>query len=313
MAEFYLSPLRGITDAFFRHAYERRFGRFDRLVAPFISTTPGDKVRNHHIRDILADKGDKRLIPQIIGRDPQGFLLLSEKIAEIGFDSVNWNLGCPAPLVTKKSRGSGLLPQKEVIESFLNDVVPKLPIPMSIKARLGYESPDDLEALIPLFNDYPLKELIIHPRIGTQLYDGAADLDRFEACLKLSKHPVVYNGDIVSVSAFKQLAERFPSVDKWMIGRGIIRNPFLLGELREAVSINPSLPTSPKDNSQIIGFLNDLINVCKDRSHPINILGRMKEIWRYLGDGIDGWEELSKKVLQCRSLQEYLTLIDAVN
>ena len=330
MAEFYLSPLRGITDKIFRAAYERRFGRFDYTVAPFVPTILGSRVKDHHIRDLLPGDGinninnDGRLIPQIIGHDPNGFLLLVRKFADTGFASVNWNLGCPAPLVAKKKRGCGLLPHKEIIKQFLDEIIPKIPIPLSIKTRLGYESPNDLEALIPLFNDYPIKELMIHPRTGIQLYGGTVDIDRFENCLSLSKHTIVYNGDIISVNTFKLLADRFPNVNKWMIGRGIVMNPFLLRELREAVSTESSaligssstlstLSTlSTKNASQITYFLNDLLDICKDHPYPIKVLGRMKEIWRYLGNGIDGWENLSKKVIQCQSLQEYRTIIDTI-
>jgi len=314
MADFYLAPLRGITDNTFRSAYERRFGRFDYIVAPFIPIALGNHVKDHHVKDLLADKGDIRLIPQIIGRESTGFLLLARKFADMGFTSVNWNLGCPAPLVAKKSRGCGLLPHKDIIEQFLEETTPKLPIPLSIKARLGYESPNDLEALIPVFNNYPIKELIIHPRTGMQQYDVPADLDKFETCLNLSKHPAVYNGDILSVDAFKKLTYRFPDVKGWMIGRGAVRNPFLLKELREYVNggtvsaASAGKALSEEDASQITGFLNDMLNACKDRSHPINILGRMKEIWKYLGEGIDGWGELSKKALKCRSLHEYIEL-----
>jgi tRNA-dihydrouridine synthase len=258
----------------------------------------------------------------------------------MGFSSVNWNLGCPAPLVAKKARGCGLLPHKDIIKRFLDGVIPKLPLPLSIKARLGYESPNELEALIPLFNDYPIKELIIHPRTGIQLYGGTVDLDRFETCLNISKHTVVYNGDIVSVDTFIRLSKRFPSVNRWMTGRGIVRNPFLLTELRRYVdgtassastnsfvsteSTNPSVPTVSKEpyvstasakyqTSQIIGFLDDLTYACKDHPCPLKVLGRMKEIWRYLGSGIDGWEELSDKVIKCASPQEYKALMRSLS
>jgi len=320
MADFYLAPLRGITDNIFRTVYERRFGRFDYTVAPFIPTILGNRVKDHHIRDLLLDNSvvindingvnnvRDRLIPQIIGRDPTGFLLLSQKFADMGFLSVNWNLGCPAPLVAKKARGSGLLPHTDVITRFLDEVIPKIPIPLSIKARLGYESPNELEALIPRFNDYPIKELMIHPRTGIQLYGGTVDIDKFETCLNLSKHTVVYNGDITSVETFKRLIKRFPSINKWMIGRGIVMNPFLLMELREFVNGTESSASTKHDASQITGFLNDLLDACKDHPYPIKVLGRMKEIWRYLGIGIAEWKDLSQKVVQCKSLQEYQTI-----
>ncbi|MDR2577567.1 MAG: tRNA-dihydrouridine synthase family protein [Chitinispirillales bacterium] len=299
---FYLAPLRGVTDSVFRAVYEKHFGQFDYILAPFIPTIRGNRVKDYHIRDILPDNCNdpKRLIPQIIGNDADGFLLLSRKFADLGFSSVNWNLGCPAPLITRKKRGSGLLPHKETIEKFLDDTVPKLSIPLSIKTRLGLDSKDDLEALIPMFNNYPLTELIIHPRTGAQLYEGTVDIDKFEICLHKSTHTVVYNGDIVSADNFKYLAGRFPNVNRWMIGRGLIRNLNLLKELRnEHTQIHT-----------IYDFLNDLLSADPNHSHETKILGRMKEIWRYLGTGLDESGELGQKIIRCESISEYQKIVD---
>jgi tRNA-dihydrouridine synthase len=317
--KFYLAPLRGITDKIFRGVYEARFGRFDYMLAPFVPTILGKRVREHHIRDLLpgaAGAGGGRLIPQIIGRDPEGFLPLSRGFAELGFPSVNWNLGCPAPQVAKKKRGCGLLPHTDIIKRFLDETVPKLPLPLSIKARLGYESPRELEALIPLFNDYPLEELIIHPRTGIQLYGGEVDINGFEACLNMSRHPVAYNGDIVSVAAFKRLTERFPNVSRWMTGRGVVMNPFLLRELRAAAVHGTTESTGTMSSVESVGtvegFLNDLLEACEEHRHPIKTLGKMKEIWGYLGRGIAGWEEAAKRVIRCKSLEEYRGVIDGI-
>jgi tRNA-dihydrouridine synthase len=180
----------------------------------------------------------------------------------------------------------------------------KTPIPLSIKTRLGLDNNGDLEKLIPVFNDYPLKELIIHPRTGSQLYDGTVDIDKFEECLKISRHAIVYNGDIISVDDFKRLSERFPNVNNWMIGRGIVRNPHLLKELRDGSA------SSTKSYDDIRAFLIDLLEACKDHPRPIKVLGRMKEIWRYLGAGLDGGGALSEKVIRCESIDEYRRIIE---
>ncbi|MDR3013702.1 MAG: tRNA-dihydrouridine synthase family protein [Chitinispirillales bacterium] len=294
---FYLAPLRGITDRVFRAAFEKHFVRLDYMLAPFIPTIRGDRVKEHHIKDILPDNSSNdplRLIPQIIGNDSDGFLLLSRRFADLGFASVNWNLGCPAPLITKKKRGSGLLPHKDIIKKFLDDTVPKLSIPLSIKTRLGLNSKDDLEALVPIFNNYPLKELIIHPRTGSQLYDGTVDVDKFEICMKMSTHSIVYNGDIRTVDDFNYLAKRFPNVNNWMIGRGLIRNLNLIGEIKKE-------PVQP-----IQKFLDDLLDAHLNRSA---VLGRMKEIWRYLGDGLDETGALTEKIMRCKTIDEYKNLL----
>jgi tRNA-dihydrouridine synthase len=185
----------------------------------------------------------------------------------------------------------------------LDDAVPKTPIPLSIKTRLGLNNNDDLEKLIPIFNDYPLKELIIHPRTGSQLYEGAVDIDKFEECLKISRHAIIYNGDIATADDFKRLAERFPNVNNWMIGRGIVKNPHLLRVLRG----KPASSTKPYDD--IREFLLDLLEACKNHPHPIKVLGRMKEIWRYLNTGLDDNSALSEKVIRCESIEEYRKII----
>jgi len=318
--KFYLAPLRGITDQIFRTIYERHFGRFDYMLAPFVPTIKGSRVRDYHIRDILPDNDNdpKRLIPQIIGNDPGGFLLLCDKFADLGFASVNWNLGCPAPLITRKKRGSGLLPHKDIIERFLDDVIPKLSIPLSIKVRLGLDSNGDLEGLIPIFNNYPLKEIIIHPRIGVQMYDGTVDIDKFEICLRKSTHITVYNGDICTADDFNRLTARFPDVNRWMIGRGVIKNPCLMNELRGVGQSSGNIITSrateaviPANNFESVHkFLDDLLDACKDHPLPIKTLGRMKEIWRYLGTTINPSGELGEKILHCESLPEYQKLIN---
>jgi len=300
--EFWLAPLRGITDRIFRAAYERRFGRFDRVLAPFVPTILGDRVRGYHIKDILPNGGGVdvgRLTPQIIGNDPGGFLLLSRRFAELGFGSVNWNLGCPMPNITRKKRGSGLLPHRDAIEKFLDGVVPSLPIPLSIKARLGLDSKDELEGLIPLFNGYPLKELIIHPRAGSQLYGGTVDLDKFEICLRKSRHPVIYNGDIRAVNDYRRLSARFPDVNGWMVGRGVVMNPRLLNELRGGA------------RGSVRGFLDDLLDANLNHFHPLKALGKMKEVWGLLGQSIDASGELSDRIAHCESIGEYRKVVDA--
>ena len=305
--KFYLAPLRGITDWIFRDVYERHFGRFDFMLAPFVPTVRGERVRDYHISDLLREEEPARVIPQVIGSDSAGFLLLCNRFADMGFESVNWNLGCPAPLITKKSRGCGLLPHKDIIERFLDDVIPKLPIPMSIKARLGLDKNDELYNLISTFNKCQLKELIIHPRTGAQAYGGNVDLDKFEECLKISRHTIVYNGNIYSIDDFKYLAKRFPTVKNWMIGRGIIKNPFLLNELKNEVdNSNTNVISESEKIKTIHEFLNNLLIENLNHHSPMKVLGKMKELWQYLGTNIDKSGNLTEKILHCETIDEYM-------
>jgi len=303
--QFYLAPLRGVTDHIFRSVYEKHFGKFDYIVTPFVSTVRGTRVADCYFKDTLPQNNDtKRVIPQIIGSESGGFLLLSRRFADFGYSTVNWNLGCPAPLITRKKRGSGLLPHKDIIERFLDDTLPKLPIALSIKVRLGFESKDDLETLIPIFNNYPIKEIIIHPRTGRQAYEGSVDLHSFEKNFEMSRHTVVYNGDIRSLDYFNYLKNRFPAIDRWMIGRGVIINPTLPAELK-GENIDSSASAV-----KLRSFLDELLEVNCDILPLSSVLGKMKEMWGYLGAGLDKSGKLSRKIMLSSSLSEYNSVVD---
>lgn len=296
---FYLAPLRGITDHIFRNTFERYFGKFDYLLTPFITTVKGDTVKLSHLRDIDPDKNDlNRVIPQIIGNNPDEFLVLASAISDLGYKSVNWNLGCPFPPVTKKKRGSGLLPYPDIIESFLEKVMKTIPLPLSIKVRNGLNNENDLYKLIPVFNSFPLKEIIIHPRTGAQMYSGETNPEIFLKCSNLCTHPVVYNGDIVTEKDFQEKSLLYPEINRWMLGRGIVKNPFLLQFLRKK-EFKIDLEVLKRFHDEIYCLNSSIL------SGQAHILGRMKELWVYLSESFIENQKYLKKILRSSSTREY--------
>ncbi len=111
-------------------------------------------------------------------------------LADAGYGEVDWNLGCPYPMVAGKKRGSGLLPYPEAIGEFLDRVCPRLGIGLSVKMRLGRYDARESAALAPVLNAYPLRKVTVHPRIGVQLYGGSVDLEGFAALAGSLRHPV---------------------------------------------------------------------------------------------------------------------------
>ena len=221
-----------MTDRIYRNLFPLYFKGVDLAVAPFLSATKSIKPGSL-LRDYSPDQNSGiPTIPQIMSSGPENFTRLANALFDIGYVEVNWNLGCPFRMVVKKGRGAGMLCYPERIEAFLEKAVPALKPKLSIKLRLGLKDPDDVLRLLPIFNRFPLQELIIHPRTGAQMYEGNVDLDRFGKCLDLSQHRVVYNGDVTTVETYEQLAGRFGSVHCWMIGRGLLGNPFLAEEIK---------------------------------------------------------------------------------
>lgn len=223
-----LAPIKGFTEAPYRNAAAAFFSGFDAAMAPFVATLRGRKSPSLHLKDLLPENNSGwPVIPQILSNNPEEFVKLAGRLHDLGYDTVNWNLGCPFPRVAKKKRGSGLLPHPERIGRFLDIVINRIPNRLSIKTRIGRFDADEMSDLMPVFNRYPLAELIIHPRTGVQMYAGDPDLAMFKKCLELSKNPVVYNGDINTLADYTTLSETFQSVDRWMLGRGALADPFL--------------------------------------------------------------------------------------
>lgn len=301
----YLAPIRGLTDALFRETLYRHFAGFDAAVAPFINPQRSSLYEDNMLRDVLPQhNGGLPLVPQLLHTDPEQFLVLAGRLAELGYSHINWNLGCPAPMVARKKRGSGLLPYPEEIVSILTKIMPQLGIELSIKTRLGFHDPAELPALLPALDDFPVKEIIIHTRLGKQLYKGPTSPDGFADCRKKSSHPFVYNGDINDLETFRMLAARFPNIERWMIGRGALANPFLAEEIK-------GYPPAEARKARIFAFHAELYARYTDRlSGPGHVLGRVKQLWSYLITSFPGQEKVLKKILKSNTLEGYNRAVD---
>ncbi|MEN8188578.1 MAG: tRNA-dihydrouridine synthase family protein [Thermodesulfobacteriota bacterium] len=301
-----LAPIRGITDCLYRSLIQRHFGGFDLALAPFINPQGYKKIQDKHLRDVLAENNRQLpVVPQLLHTGSRDFIHTAGRLAELGHDHINWNLGCPAPMVVKKKRGSGLLPYPETICRFLDEVCPAISQQLSIKTRLGLHAEDELLHLLPLLNDYPLKEITIHCRLGEQLYRGEANPDGFERCLNLSRHELIYNGDIDCQKTFSALQARFPMVSKWMIGRGALGHPDLAAELKGST-------LSPEERlERLQKFHDDLFETYTRRlSGQSHILGRMKQIWSYMIHSFPGKEKQLKRIKKATGMERYRKAVD---
>ncbi len=301
-----LAPMRGVTDSTFRTVYATYFPGIDGAVSPFITSVKGRKIKTSHLKDILPENNPVMpVIPQILGKDADEFITLASAIADLGYKEVNWNLGCPYPMVANKGRGSGLLCFPEKVDRLLEIILPKIPVRLSIKMRLGRSNVKEAALLMPVFNRYALWEIIIHPRTGVQMYEGDVDLDGFYHCLKNSRHPVVYNGDINHVQDFKQLWNRFDTVRGWMLGRGVLVDPFLPGSIK-------GLSWGKEAKADLfIRFHGELFDqYCRKLYGPAHVLDRMKGLWRYFERGFHPNKKRFKKLRKATSLKQYRQTVD---
>ena len=296
----YLAPFQGITTDVFMDVYTRMFGGIDKLFTAFFTSVYHEKKLKRAVHDLNRTYFNNiPVVPQILSKDGPEIIRFANICHDYGYGEINWNLGCPFPRVANKQRGSGLLPYPEKISEILDSVMTKLPLKLSIKCRLGYHRADEIMKLMPVFNNYPLSELIIHARIGKQLYQGDVDIDSFEKALSQSRVPVVYNGDIFNPDDFELYRNRFKDVNRWMIGRGLLSDPFLSSDIK-----NKAMAAGRHE--YVRKYVNELYynyrKAMNDRPQAIN---RMKELWSYLSQSFDFPGKVFGLVKKTKNFEEY--------
>jgi len=294
-----MAPFQGITGDVFREVYTRYFEGVDKLYTPFF--TGIYKKKNLITRsDELSVTEHNRipLVPQILSKDADEILRFADFCTEKGFTEINWNLGCPYSRVANKKRGSGMLPYPEMVAEILEHIHKQLPIDLSVKCRLGYYSADEIFDLIPIFNKSHISELIIHARIGKQMYKGEVDTDTFHKCMDLCEIPLVYNGDIFSVEDMVKFETQFPSVNSWMIGRGLLMDPFLPGDIK-GVAV--------EDRKMLIQkFMNELyLAYRKKMNNRLQAINVLKELWGFLRYSFEQPNKVFNRIKKCKSFDEY--------
>jgi len=303
------SPLQGFTDFRFRNAFHQYFGGIDTFYAPYIRLQGKLVIKNSYQIDLAPENNSTlEIIPQVMTNDPDEFLFVVKYVQSLGYKELNWNLGCPYPMVTKSGMGSGMICQPAKINDVLHKAHNESDIVVSMKMRMGYEHPEEILDTFPILDQYPLKNIAIHARIGKQLYKGPVDLDAFEKCITATKHKLYYNGDITSVAAFKAIQERFPQLDHFMIGRGLIADPFLPSMIKNNVT------EYPKDRWDIFSEFHDTIYQQYDAylSGPTPIRMKMQGFWQYFAETTSNPQKTYKAIKKATNPQKYREAVSQI-
>lgn len=311
--KFYLAPMEGLTGFVFRNAYQKHFGGIDTYFTPFINNK---KMNYKEIKDILPEhnKG-MHVVPQILTNRAEDFLAIAKELGDYGYESVNLNLGCPSGTVVTKHRGAGFLAVPEELDHFLEEIFADCPLRISVKTRIGINDAGEWERILSIYEKYPMEELIIHPRVQKDFYNNTPDMDAFLYAVENSRHTLCYNGDICSVDDYKAWIQKMEGKDRehgsgstaqhtehMMLGRGILKNPGLVGEL---------MGHAPITKDQFHAFHDDVLKGYLDvMSGERNTLFRMKELWFYFAKYFTEPEKYVKQIKKTQRVAEYRVIVD---
>ena len=311
--KFYLAPMEGLTGFVFRNAYQKHFGDIDTYFTPFINNK---KMNYIEIKTILPEhnKG-MHVVPQILTNRAEDFLAIAKELGNYGYESVNLNLGCPFGTVVTKHRGAGFLAVPEELDHFLEEIFADCPLRISVKTRIGINDAGEWERILSIYEKYPMEELIIHPRVQKDFYNNTPDMDAFLYAVENSRHTLCYNGDICSVDDYKAWIQKMEGKDRehgsgstaqhtehMMLGRGILKNPGLVGEL---------MGHAPITKDQFHAFHDDVLKGYLDvMSGERNTLFRMKELWFYFAKYFTEPEKYVKQIKKTQRVAEYRVIVD---
>lgn len=329
-----LAPMEGITGYIYRNAYVKYFGGMDRYYTPFIASTGlnhkelNDVLPEHNGAFLLGKEVEEKagqgeaarpcLVPQILTNKAEDFLIIADRLRRMGYSHVNLNLGCPSGTVASRGRGAGFLGYPRQLDAFLEEIYAKCPLVVSIKTRIGVEDMGNWGELLEIYEKYPVEELIIHPRIQRDYYSHPIRWEGVEMAVDRwertgSSIPICYNGEIHSLAEYQAFRQRFPQIQRVMLGRGVLKNPFLAGRLRSWEQRQQDPGDTEQRRKVLWDFHQELLDgYRKIMSGDQNVLFKMKELWTYFGESFPGKEKALKKIRKAGNLAQYEAAIHTI-
>lgn len=313
MEKVLFAPLEGITGLVFRRTFHKYFKGVEEYYSPFL--TPKQKIgldkKDRKEVSPEANEGMK-LIPQILSSEAKGFLHAARELSFYGYKEVNLNLGCPSGTVVNKGRGAGALKDLDSLEAFLYEVfdgASKEGLKLSIKSRIGYYKAEEFDSILKLFSSYPFSKLILHPRTRMEFYKGEVHREAFKEAmifLREKREKLCFNGDIFTAEDFYSLKEELEGLSLFMIGRGFLKNPFLLSDILGS--------GEKEDRKEILyAFLQELFSAYKEDAGNEHVaVLKMKELWSYLGTSFLDEGNYLKELRKAKDGAEYRAAVNVI-
>lgn len=295
---YYFAPMEGVTGAVYRRTHHKFFEGIDKYYMPFITPTTKAKLTPRQRRDVAPEANDGvPAVPQLLTKNAADFIWAANALADLGYEEVNLNLGCPSGTVTAKGKGAGFLAHPEELDRFFDAVFSACKGKITVKTRLGMEDPAEFDRLLAIYNRYPIAELTIHPRVRQDFYKGAVREGDFAAALPQCRMPVCYNGDIVTEADAHAVGARYPAVGSLMIGRALIGDPSLVTQIKGGKGA---------DRAQLADFHNALYEgYCEAFGDRRLAVLRMKEVWFYQLNLFEDSEKYGKRLRKAVSPADY--------
>ncbi len=272
-----LAPMEGVTNRIFRELLLKH-SHADIVATEFIRiTSERQRVRPFPVHRVP-------LQIQIMGKDKKlivGSLKFLKSEGLISNDSwIDLNVGCPSKRVTSKGAGSALLLEPKKLLDIVEEIRVDHPGPLSIKTRIGFQDAEEYPAILEVLKKAPLDFISIHGRTKCGQYSEPVNLLALKQAVETLPYPVIGNGDIWEVKDAIEMIN-ITGVRGVMCGRGVMRNPFLMEEIKGYFQ-NLPLKSDGERRENLFHFFFKLIDCYRNHENKKrNFTGAIKEfsVW----------------------------------
>lgn len=303
--EYYFAPMEGVTGALYRRIHHKYFPGVDAYYMPFLTPTRDRVFTPRGLRETAPEHNQGfRAVPQLLTRDSGDFCWAANALFDMGYDEVNLNLGCPSGTVVAKGKGAGLLSDLSALEELLDGIFAGVQGPVSVKTRLGLESPEEFGPLLELLSRYPISLLIVHPRVRKDFYKEPVRRKEFSLAHRDYPSPLCYNGGLFTPEDCEALLRDYPRVQSLMLGQGLLRNPALIRQAKGG---------PPPTVEELRAFHDELYHSYLEAFRSgRNTIFHMKELWSYLGTLFEGSEKLLKQIRKAQDTAHYEGAVEQI-
>jgi tRNA-dihydrouridine synthase len=301
-----LAPMQDVTDRAF-WGLIARYGGADLYVTEYFRVYPGSALNRRILRSITDNPTGQPVLAQLIGNDVPHLVRTARELQRYSVAGIDLNLGCPAPVVYRKCAGGGLLRDLDAVDAILGALRETITIPFTVKTRLGFDSADTFEALLPVLAKHSPDLVTVHGRTVKEMYRSLVRYDLIAQAVRELPCPVLANGNIYS-AAKAEAALRLTGARGLMIGRGAIRNPWLFQQIRQHQrGETVCLPTG----RDVLAYVRSLHGTaCSAGLSERSQVQRLKKFMNYLGLGIEPTGEFLHRIRRATTLAEFFAVCE---
>jgi tRNA-dihydrouridine synthase B len=329
---FVVAPMAGMTDTAFRRLVKRQ-GGCGLVVTEMVSSEGLVRGIDRTLEYAEYTEEERPVSIQIFGGDPAKMADAAQIVQSMGADIVDVNMGCPVPKISKHNAGCSLMRDPSHAARVVGSMAKAVTIPVTVKMRAGWSDQDrNAPLLARMVQDAGAAAITIHGRTAEQSYKGLADWELVSRVADTLDIPVLGSGDCVEP---EQIVERLASgVSGVLVGRGVLRNPWILAQAADIASGRPARTVSLRARGQfLVAYLQLLLNEGVDEADGFRhvapgsttdaqedgrsargrerwVINKLRALCSWYSKGLDGGSQLRVRVNSAERITDLRQIVE---